>query len=67
MEGNEKKRKRNIKVWLPLMCPLPVTQPITETCALTGNQTNDPLFHRQALNPLTKPDRAFLKLFKLQI
>ena len=25
----------------------------TQACALTGNQTSDPLVHRPALNPLT--------------
>ena len=24
--------------WLPLTCPQPVTWPISQTCALTGNQ-----------------------------
>ena len=29
------------------------TQLTTQACALTGNQTGDPLVHRPALNPLS--------------
>ena len=29
------------------------TWPATQACALTGNQTSDPLVHRLALNPLS--------------
>ena len=36
-EAKEKKRERNIHVWLPLMCPQLGTQPATQACALTGN------------------------------
>ena len=36
-KGREKERKRNISVWLPLMCPLLGTWPATQACALTGN------------------------------
>ena len=39
-------------MWLPLTCPLLGAWPATQACALTGNQTNDPLVHRPALNPL---------------
>ena len=51
-EGREKVRERNINAWLPLVCPLLGTWPATQACALTGNQTGDPLVHRLALNPL---------------
>ena len=51
MEWREKERERNIDVWLPLTCPLLGTQPTTQACALTGDQTSDPLVHRAALNP----------------
>ena len=44
-EGGEK--ERNINVWLPLECPLLEIWPATQTCALTGNQTGDPLVHSQ--------------------
>ena len=50
--GREKKRDRNINVWLPLMHPLLETWPETQACALTGNRTSGPLVHRLALSPL---------------
>ena len=37
-------RERNITLWLPLKHLLLGTWPTTQTCALTGNQTGDPLF-----------------------
>ena len=52
-EGREKGMERNINVWFPLECPLLGTWPTTQACALTGNQTGDPLFHRLVLNPLS--------------
>ena len=52
-EGKEKDRERNINVWLPLAHPLLGTWPASQACALTGNQTGDPLFHRSMLNPLS--------------
>ena len=52
-EGKEKKRERNISVWLPLAHPLLGTWPATQACALTGNRTVDPLVSRPALNPLS--------------
>ena len=52
-EGREKERERNINVWLPLSCPSLGTQPTSQACALTGNQTSDPLVSRLALNPLS--------------
>ena len=51
-EGREKERETNITVWLPLARPQLRTWPVTQACALTGNQTSDPLVHRQVLNPL---------------
>ena len=51
-EGREKERERN-NVWLPLMRPLLGTWPSTQACALTGNQTRDPLVHRLVLSPLS--------------
>ena len=50
-EGREK--EGNINVWLPLSRPLLGTWPATQVCALTGNQTSDPLVHRPVLNPLS--------------
>ena len=50
-ERREKEIERNINVWLPLMHPLPGTQPATQACGLTGNRTSDPVVCKQALNP----------------
>ena len=52
-EGREKERERNINVWLPLMNPQLGTWPETQAGTLTGNQTNNPLVHRPALNQLS--------------
>ena len=52
-EGWEKERERNINVWLPLTHPLLGAWPATQVCALTGNQTSDPLVRRPVLNPLS--------------
>ena len=49
----KRKRERNINVWLLLTCPLLGTWPVTQACALTGNQTSDPLVHRPELKPLS--------------
>ena len=40
-------------MWLPLVHPLLGTWPTTQACALTGNQTGEPLVCRLALNPLS--------------
>ena len=45
-EREEKERGRNINVWLPLAHPLLGTWLTTQACALTGNQTSDPLVCR---------------------
>ena len=52
-KGREEERERNINVWLPLTCPIPITWPVTQACALTRTQTGDPLVHRPELNPLS--------------
>ena len=52
-EGREKERKRSINVSLPLVHPLLGTWPATQACALTGNQTGDPLVCKPVLNPLS--------------
>ena len=49
-EGEREEEKLN--VWLPLMHPLPGTWPTTQACAPIGNQTNDLLVPRPALNSL---------------
>ena len=54
-----RKRGRNISVWLPLMHPVLGTWPTTQACALTGNQTRDPLVYRLALNPLSHSSQGY--------
>ena len=61
-EGKEKENKRNI-VWLLLACPLMGTWPKTQECALTGNQTDDPLLHSLALNPLSQASQGKVTCF----
>ena len=50
-------------MWLPLVFPLLRTWPITQTCALTGNPTSDPLVHRPVLNPLSHTSRGIWRRF----
>ena len=50
-KGREGERERNISVCLPFACPILGTWPATQTCALTGNRTSNPLVPRPALNP----------------
>ena len=57
-EGREKERERNINVRLPLMLHQLGTWPTTQACALTRNQTGDPLVHRPALNPLSHTSQS---------
>ena len=45
LRGREGERERNITVWLPLTWPPLGAWPATQTCALTGNRTSDPLDH----------------------
>ena len=52
-EGREEERKRNSNVWLLLATPLLGTWPATQACALTGNQTRNPLLHRPAFGLLS--------------
>ena len=64
-EEEEKERKRNINVWLPLVLPLLGTWLATHACALTGNQTCDPLLPRLALYPLSYTSQGDTFFFKL--
>ena len=57
-EGWKKERERNI-VWLPLMCLLPGTWPTTLACALTGNQTSDPLVCEPVLSLLSHTSQGY--------
>ena len=47
-------------MWLPLACPQLGTWPATQACALTGNQTGDPLVHRPVLNPLSHTSQGYV-------
>ena len=64
-KGREKEKERNINVWLPLERSLlgGLTRPATQACALTGNQTCNPLVCRPAFNPLsyTSQERNYFK------
>ena len=62
-KGREKERERNIDVWLPLTGLQLGTQPATQACALTGNQTGDPLVQELALNPLSHTSEALRHCF----
>ena len=62
-EGRDKERVRNINVWLPSVSPQLGTWLTTQTCALTGNRTRDPLVHRPALNPLSHTSEGLCSLF----
>ena len=64
-KGRERERDRNINVWLPLTHPLLGTWPTTQACALTGNQTSDPLVHRPVLNPLSHTSQGYILLIVL--
>ena len=57
-ERREKERERNINMWLPLVYPPLGTWPSTQVCALTGNQTGNPLVPRPALNLLSHTSQA---------
>ena len=62
-EGKEKKRERNINVWLPLMRPLLGTWPATQACALTGSRSSNPLILRPALNPLSHASQGSIWIY----
>ena len=46
-------------MWLPLVHPRLGIWPTTQTCALTGNQTGDPLVPRPMLHPLSHSSQGF--------
>ena len=51
--GRETSMCKRYIVWLPLTHHLLRIWPTTQACALTGNQTSNPLVRRLALNPLS--------------
>ena len=59
-EGRDKKRERNINVWLPLLHPQPGTWPRSQACALDGELNQRP-FHLQAGTQSTQPHQPGLK------
>ena len=61
----EKGRERNISVWLPLEHPLLGTWPTAQACALTGNQTFNPLVRRPVLNPLSHTSQGRFLIFNI--
>ena len=61
--GREKERERNISVWLLLTCPLLGTWPTTQACALTENQTNNPLVCRPVHIPLSHTSQRTISPF----
>ena len=65
-EGRERERERNINEWLPVVCPPQGSWPATQACALTGNQSGDPLVLRPVLHPLSHTSQGysiFLQMF----
>ena len=57
-EGREKEREGIINVWLSLVRPLVGTWLATQACALTGNQSGDPLVCRPALSPVSHTSQS---------
>ena len=49
-----------MNVWLPPERPLLGTLPANQACALTGNQTIDPLLCRPTLSPLSDTSQGYL-------
>ena len=64
-EGREKERERHINAWLPLMCLLLGTWPTGVACALTGNQTGNPLVRRPVLNQLSHTNQGWRRDLKV--
>ena len=60
----EKERERNIECVSLLQHPVLGIWPPTQACALTGNQTSNPLLHRLALNPLSHTSRGWFAVLK---
>ena len=53
--------------WLPLSRPQSGTWLAPQACALTGNQTCDPLVRKLALNPLSHTSQGLDRLLKQKI
>ena len=63
-KGREKERERNTNVRLLLPQPPPGTQPVTQACTLTRNQTINPVVHRLVLSPLSHKSQGKMPNFK---
>ena len=63
-EGRERKKERNINVWLPLTWPPRGIRPTTQACALPGNPTGNPLIHSVCSIYWATPARALAWLLK---
>ena len=50
-------------MWLPLAQPLLGTWSAAQACALTGNQTSDPVVHRPVLSTLSYTSQGYLFSF----
>ena len=66
--GREEERERNMVVrettiGCLLSVPLLGTEPATQACALTGNQTSDPSLGRTTLNRLSHAGQGVLHTF----
>ena len=62
----KKKKKRNSNVWLLLVFPQLGTWPSAHACALTGNETSDPLVYRSALSPLSHTSQGSYPILKIR-
>ena len=56
--------ERNID-WLPLTHAPTGDWPATQACALTGNQTVNPLVHRPVLSPLSHTSQGWIISFNI--
>ena len=61
----ERKRERNINVWLPLTHPALGTWPTTQAHSLTGNRTSNSLVCRLVLNPLHHTSQGLRRILFL--
>ena len=66
-EGRDKERAKNISVWLPLTHPPLGTWPTIQACALTGNQTGNPLVRNPAIHPLSHTSQFWSSCKKTEI
>ena len=63
-EGVRKRGRETLMCGCFLSTPLLKTWPATQACAVTGNQTSNPLVHSPALNPLSHTSQGQTSFFK---